>query len=125
MQMIYKEVADADVIVIASPIQFMGLTSETKAMVDRFQAMWGRKYVLKVPPLEPVKPRRGIFVSVGGRKGTNIFESAIVNVKALFRVLDINYSGELVFSDIDEKGAIRQHPDAIKQAFLLGQKLTQ
>lgn len=123
MQMIYQELAEADVIVLASPIQFMGLTSEIKAMIDRCQAMWARKYILKKPPLEPAKNRKGYFISVGGRKGTNIFEPALVTVKAFFRVLDVNYFGELLFPGIDEKGAIIRHENALKRAFLTGQNI--
>jgi len=123
MQLVYRELAEADVIVLASPIQFMGLTSEVKAMIDRCQAMWARKYILKKSPLEPVKNRRGFFVSVGGRKVADIFEPALATVNAFFRVLDVNYIGELLFPGVDEKGAIIRHENALKQAFLAGQNI--
>ncbi len=125
MQMVYQELEDADRIVLASPIQFMGVTSQTKAMIDRCQALWARKYVLKQPPLGNRRQRKGLFVSVGGRRVDNLFEPALVVVKAFFRILDVDYSGELVFSGIDEKGAIAKHPDALNQAFLIGQKLVE
>ena len=51
MQMVYRELEAADRIVLASPIQFMGVTAHMKAMIDRCQALWARKYVLKMPPL--------------------------------------------------------------------------
>ena len=126
MQMVYDELMKADRIVLASPMQFMTVTTQMKAMIDRCQSLWARKYVLKQPPLgsEPGK-KKGLFISVGGRKVANLFEPALVTVKALFRVLDIDYAGELVFPGIDEKGAITRHPDALKQAFLTGQKLAE
>jgi multimeric flavodoxin WrbA len=124
MQMVYDELAKADVVVLASPIQFMGLSAQTKAMVDRCQCLWARKYVLKMPPLgsEPGR-KKGFFVSVGGTKFAKLFDGARMVVKALFNTLDINYAGELLFRGIDEKGAIIGHPDALEQAFLAGQKL--
>lgn len=125
MQMVYRELEDADRIVLASPIQFMGVTSQTKAMIDRCQALWARKYVLKQPPLGNKRQREGLFVSVGGRRIDNLFDAALVVVKTFFRILDVDYSGELVFSGIDEKGAIAKHPDALNQAFLTGQKLVE
>ena len=126
MQMVYDELTKADRIVLASPIQFMTVTAQAKAMIDRCQSLWARKYVLKQPPLgsEPGK-KQGLFVSVGGRKVANLFEPALVTVKALFTILDIRYAGELVFPGIDEKGAITKHPDALHQAFLAGQKLVE
>jgi len=126
MQMVYRELEEADRIVLASPIQFMGVTAQMKAMIDRCQALWARKYVLNMPPLgsEPGK-KKGLFISVGGRKITNLFEPALATVKTLFRILDIAYAGELLFSGVDEKGAIAKHPDALRQAYLAGQKLTE
>jgi len=123
MQMIYQELEQADRIVLASPIQFTGVTAQMKAMIDRLQALWVRKYVLKVPPLGNRRERKGLFISVGGRKIANLFESALDMVKTVFRILDITYAGELLFSGVDEKGAITKHPDALNQAFLAGQKL--
>ncbi|MBA7681466.1 hypothetical protein ES703_89805 [subsurface metagenome] len=123
MQMVYRELEDADRIVLASPIQFMGVTAQMKAMIDRCQALWARKYVLKLPPLGNRRERKGFFISVGGRKVANVFEPALVMVKTVFRIIDITYAGELLFPGIDEKGAIAKHPDALRQAFLAGQKL--
>ncbi len=125
MQMVYRELENADRIVLASPIQFMGITAQMKAMIDRCQALWARKYVLKLPPLGDRRERKGLFISVGGRKIANLFEPALATVKTLFRVLDITYAGELLFSGIDEKGAIAKHPDALRHAFLAGQKLVE
>jgi len=125
MQMVYEELEQADRIVLASPIQFMGVTAQAKAMIDRCQALWARKYVLNIPPLGNKRERKGLFVSVGGRKVANLFEGALITVKSLFTVLDIKYAGELVFPGVDEKGAITQNPDALNQAFLTGQKLVE
>jgi multimeric flavodoxin WrbA len=123
MQTIYQEFDQADIIVLASPIQFTGVTAQMKAMIDRFQSRWARKYVLKVPPLGDSRKRKGFFISVGGRKVADLFDSALVMIKTVFRVLDIAYTGELLFRGIDKKGAIAQHPDALRQAYLAGQKL--
>ena len=125
MQMVYRELEDADRIVLASPIQFMGVTAQMKAMIDRCQSLWARKYVLKLPPLGNRQERKGFFISVGGRKIANLFESTLITIKTLFRILDITYAGELLFPGVDEKGAIAQHPDALRQAFLAGQELVE
>ncbi len=125
MQEIYQELAEADRIVLASPIQFTGVTAQMKAVIDRCQCLWARKYVLKVPPLGTERERKGFFVSVGGTRLKNLFEPALVMIKTLFRILDISYAGELVFSGVDKKGAIARNPDALEQAFLAGQRLVE
>jgi len=123
MQDIYDEFERADVIVLASPVQFMGITAPMKAMIDRFQSRWARKYVLKMPPLGELKKRKGFLIAVGGTKYKNIFDSPLIIVKTFFRLMDIEYAGELLFRGIDAKGAIKNHPDALQQAYQAGQKL--
>jgi len=125
MQMVYKELEKADRIVLASPLHFRGVSAQAKAMIDRCQALWARKYILKKPPLGDNRERKGLFVSVGGMKMANLFEPALATVKAWFSVLDIAYGGDLLFPGVDEKGAIKNYPDALKQAFTAGQRLVE
>ena len=126
MQMVYRGLEEADRIVLASPVHFMGVTAQMKAMIDRCQALWARKYILKLSPLgsEPGK-KKGFFISVGGRNLVNLFEPTLATVKVFFKVLDIAYAGELLFPGVDERGAIAKHPDALRRAFLAGQKLVE
>jgi multimeric flavodoxin WrbA len=125
MQMVYDETRRADRVVLASPLHFLALTAQTKLMVDRFQALWAQKYRLGRPALEKRRTRKGLFVSVGARKTSNIFAPAITTVKALFAVLDIKYSAELPFEGVDEKGAILRNPAAMDRAFIAGQQLVE
>jgi multimeric flavodoxin WrbA len=125
MHMVYDELEKADRIVLASPVQFMGVSAQAKAMIDRCQALWARKYILKRPPLGDERQRKGLFISVGGMKLANLFEPALATVKSWFKVLDIAYEGDLLFPGVDEKGAIKEHPDALKQAFTAGQRLVE
>lgn len=125
MQMVYQELEKADGIVLASPVHFMGLTAQAKAMVDRCQALWARKYILEKPPLGDRRQRKGLFIAVGGMKLAKLFEPSLATVRALFKVIDVDYAGDLLFSGMDEKGAITKHPGALKQAFTAGQKLVE
>lgn len=125
MQGIYDDFDQADVIVLATPIQFAGMTADLKAMIDRFQSRWVRKYLLKIPPLGDKKPRKGFLISVAGRKVKDLFDPTLVMIKTFFRILDISYDGDLLVSGVDEKGAIAQHPDALKRAYEAGQKLAE
>ena len=125
MQMVYRELEKADRIVLASPVQFMGVSAQAKIMIDRCQALWARKYILKQPPLGDRRERKGLFIAVGGMKLAHLFEPSLATVKALFKVIDVDYAGDLLFPSVDEKGAIKKHPDALKQAFLAGQKLAE
>jgi multimeric flavodoxin WrbA len=123
MQQVYDELEWADRIVLASPVQFMGLTAPMKAMIDRCQCFWARKYVLKVPPFDDGHERQGFFISVGGTRMKDLFEPSLATVKTAFRMMGLKYAGELLIPGVDEKGAIKHHPDALKQAFEMGQRM--
>jgi multimeric flavodoxin WrbA len=124
MQKIYPKLLEADVLILASPIFFYGVTAWAKALIDRSQALWARKYLLKDPSLgKEGKKRKGFFISLGATKGPRIFEGAILTVKYFFDVLNADYMGELVFRGVEAKGDILKHPEALQQAYEAGRRL--
>ncbi len=124
MQKIYPKLLEADIIILASPIFFYGVTGWVKALIDRTQALWARKYRLRDPSLSKEgRKRRGFFISVGGTKGQRVFEGAILTAKYFFDVINAKYMGELVFRGVDEKGDILKQPEALQEAFEAGKRL--
>jgi multimeric flavodoxin WrbA len=124
MEKIYPKLLEADIIILASPIFFYGLTGWAKAMVDRCQALWARKYLLKDPSMgKEGKKRIGFLISVGATKGPKVFEGATLTTKYFLDVLNAEYAGELVFRGVDAKGDILKQKDALKQAFETGRRL--
>jgi multimeric flavodoxin WrbA len=124
MQKIYPKLLEADVIILASPIFFYGVTAWTKALIDRCQALWSRKYVLKDPSLgKEGKKRKGFFISVGATKGQKVFEGAILTAKYFFDVLNAEYAGDLLVKGVDVGGDILKQPEVLRQAFEAGRKL--
>lgn len=122
MQALYPKLLSADGIIFASPIFFYGITAQAKALVDRCQALYMRKHVLKWPPVN-AGPRHGVFLSVGGTRGENLFGGAVLTVRYFFDAIDVEYTGELLIRRIDEKGEILEHPDLLEQASELGRRL--
>ena len=125
MQMVYKELEQADIIVLASPIQFSGPPATVKAMIDRCQSLWARKCVLKIPPLSRERKRKGFLISVGARRMKNMFAPTLQIVKTWFHVMEVEDAGELLLSGVDEKGAILKQPETLQKAFEAGQKLAE
>jgi multimeric flavodoxin WrbA len=124
MQKIYPKLLEADVIILASPIFFYGVTAWAKALIDRSQALWAKKYLLKDPSLGKAgKKRKGFLISVGATKGQKVFEGAILTAKYFFDVLNAEYAGELLFKGVEAKGDILKHPEALPQAFEAGRRL--
>ena len=124
MQGVYQELEAADRLVIATPLQFMSVPSQLKALIDRCQALWVRKYILKIPPLGDARVRQGFVISVGGRRTIpNLFDGELVTLRTLFRSLEVSYAGDLLIPGVDAQGDILQHPEALEKAYEEGRKL--
>jgi multimeric flavodoxin WrbA len=123
MDALYPKLLAADGIVVASPMFFYGITAQLKALIDRCQALWARKHVLKQS--WPGAERRGAFIAVGATKGEKLFDGSIATVRYFFKTIGVEYAEELLIRGVDLKGDIQQHPSALKDAFELGQRLAQ
>jgi multimeric flavodoxin WrbA len=122
MQLLYKKLLETDHIIFASPMFFYGITSQAKAIIDRCQALWVRRYVLGMGK-EDNRVRRGVFISVGATQGKKLFDGAVLTVKYFFDAIGVKYSGDLLVRGIDNKAQIEEHPAAVQDAFRLGQEL--
>ena len=123
MQTLYEPLRSADRIVVASPMFFMSLTAQTKAMIDRCQPFWVRKYVLGQPVAESIHERAGLFVGLGGTKFKTLFDSSRIILRSWFAVLEVPQWHELTYREIDRKGQIADHPTALHDAREAGQRL--
>lgn len=121
MDMVYPKLRQADCLILASPIFFRSVSAQTKAMIDRCQALWVTKYMLHRQVSD--RKRQGLFISVGHWKGEGNFRGAITVVRAFFATLDVKYEGELLFGGVEKKGEILQHPTACWEAFDAGARL--
>ncbi len=121
MQLMYGKLLEADYVVFASPVYFKGVSAQMKAFIDRCQALWSRKYILKQKLVSPDRPgRKGYFISTSGSVGNNVFSGAIMTIRSIFHVLDIEYKGELLFEGMEKKGDVTNHPNALQVAFEVG-----
>lgn len=123
MGTIYSWIRAADAIVLSSPIFFMGVTAQTKAMIDRCQVYWVDKYVRGKRPYEGRDRPKGLFVSCAGSPKPTIFEPAIHIVKAFFAAIDYQYTGEVLLGHTDDPGLAPRKEVALRQAFDAGSRL--
>ena len=122
MRLVYKNIEEADRVIIASPIFFGSLSAQIKMMIDRFQSYWIRKYILK-KPVSTKKNRKGIFLCASGSDKKEFFENAKKTIRIFFMTISIKYSGDLFCGGIDEKAAIKKNKKMLAKAFKLGEAL--
>ena len=123
MTQIYESIRNADRVILASPIFFFNVSAQTKIMIDRCQAFWCEKYLLKKAPPEGQYGRKGLLLLVGGMKKEIGVQCAEATAKAFFRTISVPDHKILAYIGIDEKGAILKHPSALQEAYKAGQQL--
>jgi multimeric flavodoxin WrbA len=123
MQKIYPLLIENDCIAVAAPIFFYNVNAQTKALIDRCQALWARKYILKQPVGGGSVKKKGIFISVGATKGAKLFDGVLLTMKYFFDVLDAELYKSLLYKEVDAAGDIAKHPTALQEAYALGKAL--
>ncbi len=117
MQEMFSLLRKADLVVMATPVFFYGPTAQMKALIDRCQTMWARKYVHNL--VDPGRKwRRGLVLSVGATKGKNLFEGVNLIAKYFFDAVGAKFdeSDSLTFREIEKAGEMAKHPTALKEA---------
>ncbi|HDD35680.1 MAG TPA: flavodoxin family protein [Candidatus Desulfofervidus auxilii] len=120
MQEAYTLLKKADLIVLATPVFFCGVTAQLKAFIDRCQTLWIQRYVLNI---KDEKQHFGFLLTVGASKNKNLFVGVELTAKCFFTSIGAEYKGMLGFKKIETKGDIKHHPTALKKALLKGRKL--
>jgi len=121
MQTVYPMLEAADVIFLASPVFFYGISSQAKALIDRCQAMWSKRMLERTPDERKTYDNgKGYLIAVGATRGKNLFEGIQLTARYFFDALDMSYEGGIFFRRIDRKAAIMDHPEALEEAFDLG-----
>jgi NAD(P)H-dependent FMN reductase len=122
MQRLYPLLEQAPRIVVASPIYFYGITAQLKLLVDRAQAPYMKRELAEKEgkAVTGGSKRKGFLLLAGATRGKRLFECSILTIKYFFDALGVDYSGELCFKEIDERGAVLQHPEAIEQCRMAG-----
>ncbi|HEY3276016.1 MAG TPA: flavodoxin family protein [Syntrophorhabdaceae bacterium] len=123
MTEIYQSIREADRVILASPIFFFGLPAQAKIMIDRCQAFWCEKYLLKKPIPPGIYGRKGLLLLVGGMKKEAGAQCGNTTATAFFRSINVQEHEFMSFLGVDAKGAILDHPTAMVDALNAGKKL--
>jgi multimeric flavodoxin WrbA len=110
---IYPLLRQAEVVVVASPIFFYNMSAQLKAVIDRCQTFWARKYRLKLK--DPAAGmRRGFLLSVGATRGKNLFEGLQLTTQYFFDAIWAKFEGSLTYRGIEGLGDMAAYPTVLE-----------
>lgn len=112
MQEIYEKLADADIIVIATPIYFYGVSSQLKCVIDR----------LHNPVRSRFKVKKLVLLSVAADTIPTVFDSIKMMYTSVLKYFSLENGGILTVPGVKEKGDIL-NSNALNEAYKLGESI--
>ena len=118
MGRIYEMVDGFDRFVVATPIFFANVSAQLKAMFDRCQPYWVRRFLRH--ERHPNRDRKGLFLCVGGFDHDRFYKCCRTVMKTWCICVDVELAAGLFYCGIDRRSEIEKHATAIRDAFAAG-----
>ena len=112
MPLIYEKMAHANMLVIASPLYFYGLSAQLKAVIDRCHN-----------PIRDTFPiKKTALLLVGAATLPELFDSILTQYQLCQNFFKLEDAGRVLVRGVKDKGDIK-NTHALNEAFELGQQL--
>ena len=109
MSVIYEKVSQADMLVIASPVYFYGISAQLKAVIDRFHN----------PIRDTFHIKKMALLLVGAASLPELFDAILTEYNLCLKFFDIKDAGKVLVRGVKDKGDINK-TDALNEAYTLG-----
>ena len=101
MQLIYEKLTDAEILVIASPVYFYGISAQLKAVVDRLHTPMRNKFKIK----------KMVLLLVAGAALPSVFDAIKVQYQLILDFFKLENAGMVLVREVREKGEIKGNPE--------------
>ena len=112
MQIVYEKMANAEMLVIASPVYFYGLSAQLKAVIDRFHN----------PIRDTFHIHKMALLLVGAASLPELFNSILAQYELCLKFFKLEDMGRVLVRGAKDKGDVK-NGDALKLAQELGQRI--
>lgn len=112
MHEVYEKLADADVIVIATPVYFYGVSSQLKCLIDR----------LHNPIRNTFQVKKLVLLSVAADTIPTVFDSIKTMYDSVLKYFSLENGGIITVPGVNRKGDILGS-SALKEAYQLGEEI--
>jgi multimeric flavodoxin WrbA len=114
---VLTKIREADAFLLASPVWWLSVSSQVKALIDHFQVFLTADFTSRIPG------KRCAVITVCGGKEEAIAEAPITMLGEVFTILGFDLVGTLAAAGFDRKGAVAADEEVCNKARALGRKL--
>ncbi len=120
---LYDKLETCSALMVASPVFFYNFPAPFKALIDRCQAFYVRKFMRN----DPIPGTRlAYLLGVGGcKKHEDVFTGMKLTMNNWLDCLSMKLQDSLLYGEIDAKGDMLKHPTAMHDAYELGKNSVQ
>ena len=112
MNKIYRSLSEADVVVIASPVYFYGVSAQLKAIIDRLHTPMRNDFAIK---------KLGLLLVAAANLDT-VFDSIKLQYQLVLDFFHLEDVGMVLVRNVKDIGDIVGNP-ALEKAYLLGKSI--
>ena len=112
MASIYEKMANADMLVVASPVYFYGISAQLKNIIDRCHTPMRKNFKIKSTAL----------LLVAGSSKPCVFDAIVKQYELIVDYFHFEDKGRILVGGVNDKGAISNREE-LEQAYLLGKNL--
>ena len=109
MSKIYDKLRNADIVVVASPVYFYGISAELKALIDRLHTPMRNEFQIKKLAL----------LLVGAATLPELFDAIKLQYQLILNFFHLEDVGMVLVRGVKDKGDIKK-TEALKEAYNLG-----
>ena len=112
MPLVYEKAMNADLLVVASPVFFYGISAQLKAAIDRFHN----------PIRDSFRISKMMLFAVGAASLPELFDSITREYELCLNFFHLEDAGRILVRGMKAKGDIR-HSSALEEAYQLGKNI--
>jgi len=120
MQKIHRIMQESDGIIVAAPIYFAGVTSQTKAWLDRLFPYIGMTLTPKMPP-----GKKASFIFTQNQPDATLFATPVRTFMQMVSLTGLVVNDHMLACDLDAgiKPPVNERKDLMEQAYRIGRDL--
>ncbi len=111
MAKVYESLQKADILMLASPVYFYGISAQLKAIIDRLHTPMRNTFPIK---------KLGLLM-VGAATLPELFDSILVQYRLILRFFHLEEAGMVLVRGAKDKGDITE--ESLQEAYELGKSI--
>lgn len=111
MAKVYESLQKADILMLASPVYFYGISAQLKAIIDRLHTPMRNTFPIK---------KLGLLM-VGAATLPELFDSILVQYRLIIRFFHLEEAGMVLVRGAKDKGDITE--ESLQEAYELGKSI--